>query len=281
MILKIPTETPPEYMHGFNLFLWISMIVLYLLVGTFIFFKQSNETDVPTQKWLFASYGTFALGMGMCRVFFVLAFNDIGGQYQLLLHIGFLMGSISFTPVIFVYEKFIVKNTKKVFTILALVLLGISIYGVIDPTQKTLDLISQRIGGPILGVIFAYLYFVMLFNTSGELRRNSWLMLIGMLFIAFGMIFDSFEIVINPLIPLWISPLAFLIGGSMIGITQRKKKSPSEAESESQLKDSKSPKTVTKIKPSSNPTPVTPPKLSSNPKPPSPPKSGSPNDGWD
>lgn len=223
MIFEIPIGTPVEYMHSWHLALWI-LGTLILFIACVIFLKRSNQQGlIESQKQLFRSYASFAIFMGICRAFFMMAYNDLFDAYGILLHIGFFFGQLSLIPAIWVFEKYLVTKTRKVFTILAIALTIISVFGIFFTNQTIVDLLSQRFGAPVLAVVYFYLYIYIAKTTTGIMRRNSILMIIGFSVLCLGIIMDSIEIVKNPLIPLWISPVLFNIGGLIILITQRSK----------------------------------------------------------
>jgi hypothetical protein len=221
MIDQIPVGTPADYMHSWHLLLWI-VAALILLLGAILFFKRSAKKGlIESQVQLFRSYGLFALFMTICRAFFMLAYNNVLDSYTLLLHIGFLFGQLALIPPIWMFEKYLVKNTKKVFTIIAISLAIISILGVILQDTVIVDLLSQRIGAPVLAVVYFYLYLYLIKNSTGEMKRKCIYMVVGFSILVVGIIFDSIELVSNPLIPLWMSPALFMAGGLLIVITQR------------------------------------------------------------
>lgn len=223
MIFEIPPGTPPEYMHSWHLALWVIGASI-LFVACVLFLKRSNQEGlIESQKQLFRSYASFAAFMGICRVFFMMAYNDLFDAYGLLLHFGFFFGQLSLIPAIWVFEKYLVMKTKKIFTILAITLALISVFGIFIPDQTIIDLLSQRFGAPVLAVVYFYLYIYIAKKTTGIMRQNSILMIVGFSVLCLGIILDSIELVKNSAIPLWISPVLFSIGALIILITQRNK----------------------------------------------------------
>jgi len=206
------------------LVLWILSIIEMIIVS-FIFIRYFNKDKM-----------NFYLGVAIFYILFCLArlseiirlyFNPgtpINPPYTVL---GFdfwmktcytLFSYIGLTIIYFVLERYVFKRTKYIFTILVPITTVISIWFTVDPVNYEL-LFNITIPLYLLilfGIIFMYIYLAV--KTSGEVRRNSIMIIFGILLFELGIIFSLPEAqgtlwAAIPIEVLWIiAPVLSIIG---------------------------------------------------------------------
>ncbi len=129
-----------------------------------------------------------------------------------------LFSYIGLTIIYFVLERYVFKRTKYIFTILVPITTVISIWFTVDPVNyDLLFTITIPLYLVILfGIIFMYIYLAV--KTSGEVRRNSIMIIFGILLFELGIIFALPEAqgtlwASIPLEVLWIlAPVLSIVG---------------------------------------------------------------------
>jgi hypothetical protein len=192
----IPPEFPPElYGPGsLNLLMfWIFVGLLY--VSSILFFRKAKRTDVPMAKNILISYGFFSIFYGLTRIFFNLAIMiNYGNDYDFWISLGYAPGVVGFAMIITALEK--IKYEKRIFAIigwtLAVITIGgtfLTIFGQEELRETFLTIIW--IGTPLAAVIIFILYYILIKNTVGTVRKKSIYSFLGMILLVVGIALDS------------------------------------------------------------------------------------------
>ena len=114
---------------------------------------------------------------------------------------------------LYIVENYLIKKTKRIFTIISTVSFIISIIALLGPVSREFALNIQYILLPFsLGAI-AILYFYIIAKTTGDLRNKAIWILIGLVLIALAQILDSEAFITAfPSFPLEITPIIMIIG---------------------------------------------------------------------
>ncbi len=157
---------PPDLVNivglytGWNLYLWITAIVVEIIAAGLIFQKASKSKDVPSLHGLLLAYGFFMLAMGLHEVFFLLAYQPTYPSgfdpYNTGLGIGYICCSIALVPIVVVIEKYIVHKTHYFFSILAIILVGLCSLSLVPGLLLTLRTYLQ-----LLGLGTAFIWFIL------------------------------------------------------------------------------------------------------------------------
>ncbi len=206
------------------LILWILNLIEMVIVS-FIFFQEYRKAGTR-----------FYLGVAIFYVLFVLArlceiirlyiipegpilppYTDLGANFWL--KTGYTLFSyVGLMIIYFVLERYVFTKTKYIFTILVPITAIISIWFTIDVAHYQL-LLNITIPFYLLilfGIVGIYIYLTM--TTSGEVRKNSIMIVFGILLFELGLIFALPEVQTSifaalPAEFLWISaPVLSIIG---------------------------------------------------------------------
>lgn len=229
MILAVPEGTPPIYYNNINLFIGIVSIVIFFVIAAILFVKKKDE--VETARRIKIGYGLFAIFYALCRVFFIIAvwFPDEPwnpNSYDFFVVIGYLFASVGLTSLIFVLEKYLITKTKRVFSVIGIVvsvLLAITIVGQLLQLQvpvplivdgEPLNLLGQQtalyisvVASPLLIAVIAILYMYLAAKSTADLRKKAVLILVAIALIGIASIFDSETVVVS---------MPGLLGGNLI-----------------------------------------------------------------
>jgi hypothetical protein len=219
MIIEIPPGIPTEYLHGMNLMLWLIGIIILIIASGMVFIEARQvKTESSSQNWILWSYGFFAIGNALTHILFIFAFNFVQ-FYDPLVNLAYIAGISGFLPFVVVVEKYILPQTKHIFTIIAIIINLIVIYPLFDQSQTEFSRITQKVGSPIIFGVFACLIIYLIFKSSGSLRKKSLMIFIGVGILSIALILDSNELVITQSPPLWVTPIIYDIGALGLAIS--------------------------------------------------------------
>ncbi|MHA1732723.1 MAG: hypothetical protein ACTSU5_12330 [Promethearchaeota archaeon] len=207
------------YYRGVHLYMWLATIIMMYMVAMVFVHRSKAEGLLPSQKWLFLSYGLFLVLMGATRIAFVVAYF-VEPWYHFLLALGYAFGAVSLLPIVFTLENFVVTATKHVFSIIGLVLSGLSFVFLFIPQESELSRTIQQVGMPFLGVAFFLLYLWLIKMSVGRVRTKAILTLLGILLFIVGTVLDS-ESLIEGGLSYYLSPPILAAGVVIIGIAQK------------------------------------------------------------
>ncbi|TFF95022.1 MAG: hypothetical protein EU544_03665 [Promethearchaeota archaeon] len=222
MILQVPEGFPPGYYSGFSLMLWFVVIALFFL-NFIVFLWKARGVEMESQKWLFISYGVASLGLGFTRIFFILGVY-ISAQYDFYTILGYISALAGMVLWIFTLEKYLVTKTKKVLTLITIVLLIIDFVALLGPIPRELALDLQYIFLPFsLGAI-AILYFYIIAKATGDVRTKAIWILIGLILIVVAQVMDGQAFITAfPAVPLELAPVIMMAGILLFLISQIRK----------------------------------------------------------
>lgn len=204
--------------------LWFINLIEMLIIA-FVFFREYKKAQM-----------NFYLGVAIFYILFVIArlcevirlfFHPGIPQNPPYTELGFdfwfktsytIFSYVGLTIIYFVLERYVFKNTKYIFTILVPITAILSIWFTVDPVHYDL-LFSITIPLYIVilfGIVGMYIYLAI--STSGTVRRNSIMIIFGVLLFELGLVFALPEAQISiwgsiPTDLLWIlAPSLSIIG---------------------------------------------------------------------
>ena len=215
--------TTPYYV-GIPLILWIICMGLFFF-GFILFLIEAKKSELKSQKMINKAYGIFLLCMGLTRIFFILGVyfylptlcDDCYDFYTTLGYISAIAG-VAFW--LYVAETHLIHKTKKLFTILSIILLALSLivlFGIIFPDlaiiDRDLSLELQTYLMPVAVGILGILYIYLVIKTTGTVRKKIFWVIVGLLMIAAAQILDGEGFITSlPNFPLEIAPLIMITG---------------------------------------------------------------------
>lgn len=208
--------------YGIKLPAWGTFIVFGIIVAV-IYAKRGVAVgkEVKSQRAVYFSYVGLVLGYVITRILFL--FSDIerlaNGDSQLyIIYVltGYLASTIGFTSLIIVAEKYLITNTKYIFSILISVLTAVLAVLIIIASSgvdvriygRTIIYSVAVLGFPI--VFFLYSYIAV--KATGHLRNNAIITLVGMVTMVVGVFSDTDSLTSSGLVPYILPPIITAIG---------------------------------------------------------------------
>ena len=214
-----------SYYRGVNLTLWLIAIVTMYIAGIIFFHRASQKDLIVSQVWLYRSFGLVFIIMSLTRISFIFGYF-IEPYYNFFLSLGYTFAAISLLPIVITFERFIVTNTHKFFSIVGTALCIIAIYFNIFPSESQLSRTIQDIGMPVIALSFLILYAWVIRHSAGDVRHKAIMTLVGMVVFVVGIILDSESIIfglspISAIIVMDSSPIIFWLGIVIMTFSQR------------------------------------------------------------
>jgi hypothetical protein len=150
--------------------------------------------------------------MGGTRILFIIGFY-IPDSYDFYTLLGYISGTSALIFWIYVLEKYLVKKTKKIFTLITLVSFSFSILALFNIIDRSIALNLQYILLPFAIAVILILYLYLIKKTTGTVRKKAVGILIGLALVLIGQVMDG-ETFISalPTFPLLVAPI-IMIGG--------------------------------------------------------------------
>ena len=160
----------PNYMHGWDLLLWIGVILVFAIASINYFIESHKAKEMASQQWLFFGYGFFALFQSVVQFFFTIEYYYRISAIWLnqLDAIANFIAQISMVPIIVVFEKYVLQKTKRILTIVTLVLIAISLFTIIFPSVEPILLNYERIPYFFLIAVVALIFFYLIKKSIGR-----------------------------------------------------------------------------------------------------------------
>jgi hypothetical protein len=219
--IPIPLSDISGLYRGFHLILWWIAVAVQLGMGILIALKGRSIRDVASLRSLTFGFAFFAFALAGCRIFFIIAY--ITPYYESSLSIGYVFAVVSLIPVIAVIEKYIVKQTKFVFSIISCILAVISIIGLFFQDRLLLFRTILQIASLLPGGLWFVLYIWLITLSTGEPRKKAIITVIGVFIALMGFLFDAEWVLALRIFPLWISPLLYICGSILVTYIMTKK----------------------------------------------------------
>ena len=219
-----------------NLYFFIAFTVILWIFGV-IFLLKSRKNEIKGAKRIQLAFGLFGIFYGLCRLFFILMFQDFMNpdlNYNFLASMAYSLGNVGFTAIVWALEKVKYKKNYFFLTILAVtiitiggtIIIGFGIIsglGIAPQIRETLLLIIF-IGVPISGLIIFILYIFLIIKSAGIVRKKAGLSLLGLVIMFIGIVMDSQLFLGLDQVPLWIRmdlvPIICIGGYLIFSITQ-------------------------------------------------------------
>lgn len=217
---------------------WLIVIIYTSIIGILFLVKMSKAKEIKSQKEMFRSIAIFLfLFMGL-RVFFLLSDFERDANCESILYfqyvfMGYVCSVSAFLSLLMFGEKYLIKGTKHVPTIIILIGVVIDLIMVFTFPLIVNTIASNSPSTPIEDVIknvgtlvryFNYfinymsigiiliLYLYLIAKSTGGLRRNSIITVIGLAISSLSALLESDAILSSGLIPPYISPVLFALG---------------------------------------------------------------------
>ncbi|NVM05256.1 MAG: hypothetical protein HWN67_23255 [Candidatus Helarchaeota archaeon] len=231
----IPETMPDEHyrpinIHGIlNLSFFIAFAAILIILGVSFLLRVKKQEDEAAKRIKIA-FGLFGVLYGICRIFFILMFQDFTNpaqNYDLFANIAYSFGMLGLTSIIWAIEK--VKYETRYFFLTGLAITIITTAGIVlnllgMAVIRELILIIIMSGTPVAGFFIIILYIQVIRLSSGEVRKKALYSLIGFLIMVVGITMDGQFFLAIETIPIWfkmdVVPLFCIVGYLMFAINQ-------------------------------------------------------------
>lgn len=216
MVYQIPSDfVGIGYYEGISLIIWIVAIII-LIVASILFIYKSKHADIKSQKMLYIGYSLFLLFFALTRIFFIIGVYEADaftGAYDFYTNLGYIMGIIGLISWLYIVETYMIKKTKRIFSIFAIIVFMISIIALLGPLSREFALQLIYILMPVAIGAITLLYGYIIVKTMGTIRKKALWLLIGLLIVIVGHFMDSqFFIEAFTGFPLEIAPSIMIVG---------------------------------------------------------------------
>ncbi|MHA1294895.1 MAG: hypothetical protein ACTSQJ_19850 [Promethearchaeota archaeon] len=219
IILEVPEAFPEDYYQGISLICWFIVIGLFFL-AFILFFSKGLKTELKSLKMSYFAYGVVSLMLGLTRIFFIVAVY-IPENYDFYTTLGYISGISGMIFWLYIVETYLVKKTKRIFTIICSISLSISIIALFGAVSRDLALDIQFILLPFALAVIVLLYIYMIVKTTGTVRVKAIWVLVGLALIAVAQVLDGQDFISAfPNFPLIITPLIMMAGILIFMISQ-------------------------------------------------------------
>jgi hypothetical protein len=203
-----------DYYQGIHLVLWIIVIILFF-IGSILFLIGALKAELKSTKMGYLSHCVYCSFYGIARIFFMIAFFN-PENYDFIMSIGYVFATLSIIFWVFFLETYIVEFTKKIFSIITVVILALSVFSMLSLLNRYDAVFLINILTPFsVGLIF-FVYLYITIKAKATVRKKVFLLFIGVFLIYLGHFMDT-EFFLNTFktIPIEISPILMLIGLSI------------------------------------------------------------------
>jgi len=210
---------------------WSWIIVLaYTGILTIIFIKRMVKADrnFPSQRFLYRSFAGVFICYIINRVFFILSdferdLNDTTILHYQFVLFAYIFSSLAFLNLLYFGEKFIIKKTKFMLSYITIVVLVIELILVFFPEMFLLArAISYGLSYALMMLVLI-LFIRIIIKSTGAIRTDFIITLIGFVIIAAGAILETDALLTTGIIPPWLTPLCFASGASIVTYGLRSK----------------------------------------------------------
>lgn len=172
---------------------WITlaMIVVNFLLGVFMT-NRTRKIELKVTKRYFIGLDLFLFVHTTCRIFYFV-YDYYYPDEQIWWELGAILGLLSITILIAAVESTIFTQTKHILTIIGIIGLGLmTTQTILNLTHNQLPInLSQLVQYAVvstLALFMLFIYIYMAIKSTGNIRKSSVIMTIGILLFEIGQI---------------------------------------------------------------------------------------------
>ncbi len=219
MLLSLPPTSgyTAGYMLDWHLYAWITIICI-MYVFSIILLTRVSRAKLPVTKWVLRAFSWFLAIYGITNITIIQSvWSPTVDDFNFWQGIANFSGLVSLIFGVAVLEKYLVPKTHHILTIFAVIIIVIDfIILAFFPSEYLLSLRIAQVGAPILLVTIIGLYFILIKQATGTIRRQAVITLLGIALCGIAAIFNG-EDLLRIGVPLWAAPLMFGIGVVLLG----------------------------------------------------------------
>jgi hypothetical protein len=212
VILEIPSALKGiGYYEGLHLILYIVVITLFFFCAS-LFILYGIKADSKETKEGFFAYGLFFVFFAFHNIFYIISFY-IPEDYEFYTTLGYIFALIAMIFILYVLETQVITFTKKMLTILTIIILFICIIALIGVASREFAYLIINTLPIILVVALMSIYIYLIVNSDGRTRIKAAFIFIGILLIYLSETMDSeWFIGTFPAFPIIIIPIIMILG---------------------------------------------------------------------
>jgi hypothetical protein len=205
---------------------WIIVLIYLCLIGTYFIIKSLKiSEEVKARKQMYRAIALFFYFYIMKRIFFIFSDfeRDSNGDTQLFYRytaLAYVFYFIALLNFIFLTEKYVINRSKYILTYIFIVGLIINVivffFPNFMPIIRYLNYIILYTEVVILIIIYSYLAI----NTTGQPRKKSIFIIVGLLVIAMAELLESEALIMSGITTPYYSPIIFAIGATIFAYAQ-------------------------------------------------------------
>jgi hypothetical protein len=199
---------------------WIIVMGYLIILGLVFIFKYKKSPEVKFH----IAVSIFFFLYAFARMFFILSdferdLNSTSLVYYRFVAISYVCFVIAFLNIIYVFEKYITNRYAIVYIIVPMLFIDIIMIFIPDfmgiVRYINYGLLYFEIG--IVGLLYLYVFK----KTSGKVRKNSLISVIGLLIMSSAAILEMDYFITTGLVMPYFSPIIFAIGATIFAYGQR------------------------------------------------------------
>lgn len=212
-------DLPENYIMTYDLYLWIVVIVLGLISAVF-FYSRMRKSEIDVQKGLFLGLTLFSVLYALMRVAYILSIRMPGEVYDFYTLLGYIFGLSGFAGFLFGIEKYIVRKTKFLLTIVSFIVVALGVLGLFEILDRIFVM------GFVYGVVMVdtalmvAIYLGLIVKTTGIIRKRTFIAFLCIFALFLSTALDS-QVALAIWGNLWIAPALSIAGILGIMVVQR------------------------------------------------------------
>lgn len=207
---------------------WLFASIYLLLISILFLYKMRKTPDeIKVQRLYYRAIAIFIISYVISRIFFTLSdferlVYDETDLYKQYVIIAYIVSSIGFINILYLLEKYLYRREKIILVYVMIVpTIAYSIFVFFPPFLdiiRTVNVVTSLIGFGAILILYLYLYI----KSTGQVRKNTLVIVIGLLICAVGLLTDMEQLLSNGITQPYYAPILFSIGLSLFAYGQRK-----------------------------------------------------------
>ena len=191
--------------------------MIYLgAIGIFLFLK-SLKVEIKSLRQTQRAFILFDFMFILQRVFFIFSDyerndNGLTSMYYQFIILGYICIIIGLLFIIYVIEAYVITKSNHIISLIVLIILVVNIVMLFFPNLVPFIRYVNYCLFYFEGLLLLSIYFYLIINTSGRLRKKSMVIFLGFIIFIIGIILDSDALVTSGLSSPFYYPFLSAIG---------------------------------------------------------------------
>lgn len=216
---------------------WFAVMALCVVLGTIFLVRtmKARDSEVESTKYVFFAYTMFFYMFAVTRLLFY--FSDLERQslppgvtdstlYNQWVLLAYIASLVAMIFIVHMIEMYALARDRKILTLITMGVTALCVAFTVATlfTDVILNVARVAMYGA-MGVLFLsvfYLFFQLARNSSGTLRKNAFLSIVGILILLVGILADSEFVTAWGFVPIWLPAIIAGVGLFIFALGQRK-----------------------------------------------------------